>query len=270
MKALNRLLRPLVRIALARQVSLRQIVELLKGIYVQIAVHEIETEGKRPTDSRISLLTGVHRKDVRRLRDETDPLTAEQHSPLAMGLNMRLVNCWLTDSRFTDEAGRPRPLSISAADDEPLSLNTLLAAVSSDIRSRAVLDEWLRLGIVTTDKKSITLRHEAFIPEQGEEEKLHFFAQNQGAHLQAGVRNLLGQAPPLFDRAVQYSALSEASIAELQTLSKDLAMQALQRINRRAAELKKRDSDHAGKNGGVINFGAYVLTEFNSEQGDSQ
>ena len=68
--ALRKLLRPLVRLLLSFQVSYPFLSTLLKSIYVDVADQEFSVDGKRQSDSRITLLTGVHRKDVKRLRDE--------------------------------------------------------------------------------------------------------------------------------------------------------------------------------------------------------
>ena len=64
--ALKRLLRPLVRLLIAKGVTLPAMIELLKDVYVGVAVHDLESGSKGPTDSRVSVMTGVHRKDVKR------------------------------------------------------------------------------------------------------------------------------------------------------------------------------------------------------------
>ena len=70
--AIRKLLRPLVRLMLTFQITYPFVINLLKAIYVEVAEEEFKVAGKRPSDSRINLLTGVHRKDVKRLRTETD------------------------------------------------------------------------------------------------------------------------------------------------------------------------------------------------------
>ena len=49
-------------------------------------------DDKAPTDSRISLLTGVHRKDVRRLRNTSDPAASTLPENITFGA--QLVNAW--------------------------------------------------------------------------------------------------------------------------------------------------------------------------------
>ena len=67
-RALRRLLRPLVRLLLAKQVTYPFLANLLKAVYVEVAEREFAIAGKSQTTSRLSLLTGIHRKDAERLR----------------------------------------------------------------------------------------------------------------------------------------------------------------------------------------------------------
>lgn len=59
-RTLRTVLRPVVRLMLARGVTLPLAVELMKRVFVQVALEESATD-KPVTDSRVSLLTGVHR-----------------------------------------------------------------------------------------------------------------------------------------------------------------------------------------------------------------
>ncbi len=99
-------LRPLVRLMLSRGVTLPLAVELLKRVYVQVALEE-GVEGGRSTDSRVSLLTGVHRKDVKRLRALPDGGAA---LPKAVSLGAQLVSVWTSHPEWVDGEGRPRAL----------------------------------------------------------------------------------------------------------------------------------------------------------------
>ena len=67
-KALRQALRPLLHVMLARGITLPYLAELIKSLLVEVAERDFQLDGKPVTDSRISLLSGVHRKDVNRLR----------------------------------------------------------------------------------------------------------------------------------------------------------------------------------------------------------
>lgn len=257
MRALRHLLRPIVRLLVARGVLYPALVSLLKSVYVEVALQEFPIEGKRQTDSRLSLLTGVHRKDVRRLRGEKG---ARHRAPASVSLGAQVVARWTADPRYHDAEGRPRPLTRTAAGagSEP-SFDELVVSVSKDIRPRSVLDEWLRLGVATLDAEDrVCLNAEAFVPSHGFHEKLYYYGRNLHDHAAAGTHNLLDGQPPLLDRSVYYASLTPEAIAELSKLATRAGMEAVQAVNRRALELKERD---AGLESARLrmNFGIYFF-----------
>ena len=105
--ALRRMLRPLVRLLISKGVTLPTLTNLLKETFVSVAEEDFPVNGKRQTDSRINLLTGVHRKDVKRLREEKP---SERAMPQAVGLGAQIVSRWVGDALTTDSEGRPIPL----------------------------------------------------------------------------------------------------------------------------------------------------------------
>jgi len=66
--AIRHMLRPLVRLLLLHGISFTIFCELVKTAYVKVADAEFRLDAKPQTDSRISLLTGIHRREVNRLR----------------------------------------------------------------------------------------------------------------------------------------------------------------------------------------------------------
>ncbi len=259
--ALRLLLRPLVRLLLDHQVPFPLLSRLLKEVYVEVARDELPLEGRAQTDARVSLLTGVHRKDVRRLREEGgDPKEPHaRHAPLGAAIAVR----WTSEEAYLDGDGRPIPLPRRGASG---SFDALVASVSTDIRPRAVLDEWLRLGVARLDEEDrVHLQTDAFVPSDDFDEQAFFFGRNTRDHLAAAAHNLRGERPLMPDRAVYYGGLSERSADELLGLSEEAGMEALQRVNRRARALKRRD----GKAGGGrrrITLGFYF---FGADEGGS-
>ena len=69
LRASRRLLRPLVRLLMRAGVTFPVLADLLRTLYVEVAARDLLVDPKAQTDSRISLLTGVHRKEIRRLRE---------------------------------------------------------------------------------------------------------------------------------------------------------------------------------------------------------
>ena len=104
LKAARRLLRPLVRLMMQSGLTFPVLAETLRRLFVEIAARDILTDPKTRTDSRISLLTGVHRKEIRRLRElPPDPVDA----PDIVTLVSQIVARWIGGAPFTDENDPP-------------------------------------------------------------------------------------------------------------------------------------------------------------------
>jgi hypothetical protein len=254
--ALRSLLRPLVRLLVARGVTCPMLVDLLKETYVDVAGREYGGDRAAPSDSRITLLTGIHRKDVKRLR--ATPLADAEAMPETVALGAQVVAAWTT--RFRDAKGRPRPLARLQSEGGEASFEALVAGVSTDIRARAVLDAWLRLGVVELDDEDrVSLRNAAFVASRGFDEKAFYFGHNVGDHLAAASHNLLGGRPPFLERSVHYDSLDAASVEKLGALAEETGMKALHAVNREAMSAEARDKK-SGEPKRRITFGIYFYS----------
>ncbi|MDX2142661.1 MAG: DUF6502 family protein [Rhodospirillaceae bacterium] len=267
--AVQRLLKPLVRVLIAKGVGLPRLIELLKEIYVGVAEEEFPANGKKQTDSRISVLTGVHRKDVKRLRNIKN--SDDPAPPRTIGLGPMVVARWVSSSATTDANGQPLPLPRQAESPGAPSFDALVASVSKDIRPRALLDEWVRLGVARLDAQGrVVLHRAAFVPEKGFDEKAFYLGRNIHDHLAAAGQNLLGTGNPLLERSVHYTGLSPESAKAVAEAAERLGMQSLLAVNRLALELAARDQGKSEASQRV-NFGLYFYeapSTLNGNHGD--
>ncbi len=258
-ETLRKTLRPLVRLMLSQGINYTMLLEDLKRVFVSVAEEEFQIEGKLQTNSRITLLTGVHRKDVQRIREEQYEVPEPPYS-----LSAQIFGLWLGDSKYLDESGQPLPLP-RLASKGVVSFESLVASVSKDFRARPVLDEWLRLGFVSIDySDNVRLNVQAFIPNQDLEYKLSFLAMNVHDHTSAAVNNLSNQNEPMLERCVYYDGLTAANVEILHDLARQSGMNTIKTLNRRASALKaaqlaigapgRRESDKANQR---MNFGVY-------------
>lgn len=237
LKALDRLLDPLVRALMAMGVTFPLFIRILKRAYIRAAKREIAMEGGAVTVSRVSVMTGLQRKDIGQI---TAQLERREPPPTNVSLGARLIGIWNGGRAFTDALGRPLPLSRFAG--ESPTFEDLVRSVSSDVRPRAVLDEWLRLGLVEVDADDkVRLKADAFVPRQGFEELAYYYGRNVGDHIAASTHNLLGEGAPLLERAVYYDKLTPGSVAELAHISREIGVDALRQINREALRLADAD-----------------------------
>lgn len=238
--AIRRLLGPLVRLLLEHQVTYPILANLLKTAYVDEATRHLSIPEKPQTISRLSLLTGIHRKDVKRLQVEASEPTAPDAQ---ISLGAQLVLRWTAEALYRGADGKPMALPRLASENRGASFESLVRSVSKDIRPRAILDEWLRLGVVTLDAEDrVELVHDAFVPTKGFDEKAYFLGRNLRDHIASAGHNISGRERPMLERNVYYAGLRPESIEELETLAETEGMKSLQQVNRRARELQLADA----------------------------
>ncbi len=262
LKAARRIMRPLVRLMVESGLTFPVLADTLRRLYIDIAVNDILTAPKTRTDSRISLLTGVHRKEIRRLREmpADDP-----DAPDIVTLASQIVARWVGTAPFIDGEGRPRPLprlNNEGASSNP-SFDRLIEDVTKDIRPRAVLENLLAHGVVFMDADDcVQLNAAAFIPKPGKEEQLFYFARNLHDHVAAAVANIsAAELPPFLDRSVHYDRLTASQVQTLRDYARAAAMRVLLDVNRLAQELTNGASAAQPAKPKRINFGVYVFDE---------
>jgi hypothetical protein len=257
LKASVHLLRPLVRLLLHAGVTFPVFSDWLRVLFVDTAIAELETDGQARTDSRLSLLTGVHRKEIRRLREmERAPLL---RAPPVVTLGSEIIARWLVLQPQSAALTLPR-----TAEAGP-SFEALVRSVTNDIRPRAVLDEWLRQGIVHLDEQQrVTLTTAAYVPDPGSEAQLFFFGRNLHDHLAAAAANVMAaQAAPFPDVSVHYDGLTPTAARALEAAAR-LAAEAVTRdINAVAIRLvdEQEQRPRPPESTRRVNFGVYLYVE---------
>jgi hypothetical protein len=259
LRPLRRLLWPLVRLAIISGITFPVLADLLRGLFVEVALRDLLRDPAARTDSRISLLTGVHRKEIRRLRLEA-PM--DDAIPDVVTISSQIIGHWLGAPAYTDAAGYPKPLPRTAQGADP-SFEALVQMVTTDIRPRAVLDDFIAQGLVTLTGDQVQLNQAAFIPRQGREEQLFFFARNLHDHIAAAAANITNPTGPEFlDSSVHYDRLDPATAAQLLATAQSTAEQALLQVNRAAIGLvSPADAAPTSTPTRRVNFGIYIYVE---------
>lgn len=258
--AVLRLLRPVARLLLQNGVAYPAFAVALKRVFLEAAQDELKAKGMPQTDSALTLLCGVHRRDVRTLL-RAEPRAAArspaQRAPLSMA--GEVATRWLSDRSYRTR-GKPRRLVRGA---DAGSFDALVASVSSDVRPRAVLDELKRLGMAQEDADGgVRLLAESFAPRQGFEEMSWLFADNLHDHLAAAAANLQGQSNFL-EQAIFVDELTEDSAARLQQAAVQAWKQAFQSVMAQAQARFDDDAAHAPPEARTqrVRFGVYYFSD---------
>jgi hypothetical protein len=265
LSATCRLLRPLVRLLMRNGITFPVLADSVRGLFIDIAATELLVEPKARTDSRISLLTGVHRKEIRRLRTSSrgDAGTPRVVTPRVVTFASQIIARWLGSPEYQDGAGAARPLPRSKGAGGSVSFDDLIASVTTDVRPRAVLDDWLSQGLVSLDDQDrVHLETTAYIPRPGGREQLFYFGRNLHDHIAAGAANIGAAGPaPFVDRSLHYDRLPLAAALRLETFARAAAARALAETNRLALELAEQaDQASPPPASRRVNFGVYIYT----------
>jgi hypothetical protein len=257
--ALKRIVRPLVRLLISRGIHLPRVVAALKQVYVEVAETDFRLNGKSPTDSRISVLTGLYRRDVGNIRREGTPTS----TPSAMSLSATVVGRWLGDPAYQDKQGQPKTLYRSADQGSP-SFQELAHGCSRDVHPRTILDDLIGQKLVDWDEEEdvVVLTKRAFVPDGNSEEMMHFFEMNIHDHLAAAVGNIVEDQDKnaFLERAVYYNRLAPKSVEQLEALARKRSDELLFEMNREA--LRQQDKDRQqGKPGKRFRFGVFFYSE---------
>ena len=258
--AVEALLAPLIRVLIHFGITFPLLGGLLKRGYVDVATSRFTLAEREMSDSRVALLTGLHRKDVSLLRHRPE----EAVRP-AGTLSAQVVSRWLGHPDWQDSAGQP--LALPRAADAGPSFEALVEGISRDIRPRTLLDELLRTGLLRERADGMLLLVTAADVPRGDLARLaYYFGRNLADHAAAAGHNLTGGTPPHLERALAFDGLSEAAVAALTEEAGRLGMEMLTRLNAMAVTLAEADPPAPGEAQRFI-AGLYVFSAPDAGEG---
>ena len=143
-------MRPIVRILLRYGIGYREFLEVTKTAYVDVASSDFGLRGRPTNISRVAVMTGLTRKEVKRLRDRIESGESRitvKTTPLA-----DVLHHWHAQADFTDKHGRPLDLAFSG--DSP-SFSDLVKRYGGDIPAGAMRTEMKRVGVIEEDEQGV-------------------------------------------------------------------------------------------------------------------
>jgi Family of unknown function (DUF6502) len=251
------LLKPLVRLLLRHGVAYPTFAVALKQVFLEAAQDELQQEGNTLTDSAVSLLSGVHRRDVRNM---TRPSSAAPTMlPAPMNMATQVVARWLTQQHYLDAQGEPL---ILARTTPAGGFDALVTSISTDIRPRAVLEELVRLGIAQETDAGLRLLEPGLVPRQGLLEMAQLLQANVHDHLAAASQNLDEQSNFL-EQSIFVDQITAESAQRLHAVSARAWRQAFKTVMQEAS--KRYDHDQANASADArthrARFGSYFYSQ---------
>jgi hypothetical protein len=226
--AVIRILQPLVRILLRNGVSFGTFSDIAKWVYVDTAANEFGIANRKQTTSHISVITGLSRKEVKRVKEKTRPADteiAEQYNRAA-----RVITAWRRERAFADPKGRPLDLPVSG---DGATFAELVRKFSGDLPYRAVLDELVQTRAVEiTEGNHVRLLSAAYLSEVDDTVKLHILGTDTGHLIETIDHNLQADKPQrFFQRKVSYDNLPEEALPVFQAMAAESAQNLLEKLD---------------------------------------
>jgi Family of unknown function (DUF6502) len=258
--ALARLLTPLAQLVVAKGLPYAVVDELLRRSVVAAAHAAHPDLPAHRRASRVSAATGLNRREVNRLLDlqarAGSAPGAPPRSPAAM-----VFAHWRSSAAYRTRSGAPRVLARTGA---APSFESLAHEVTRDVHPRALLEELLRLHLVTHDvqRDTVTLTQPDFVPRGDAQRMLHWLGANVGDHLAGAVANLTGSAPRHADQAIAAEGLRAASVAQVRPLLQAHWQRLTEELVPLLERLIEQDAAHAATddpNTHRVRFGLYAF-----------
>jgi len=226
-RAVIKVLKPMLRVLIRNEVTVKEFSELVRQAYVDVSYEHFAIPGKKLSHNRIAVLTGLSRKEVMRLSN----LRSNQGSISNPAPNRahRVVNAWLSDQDFLTAKNKPRVLPLKG---DQSSFAALVAKYSGDVTPGAILDELIRVGVVSTDANNrVRLESIGYVPTKDDLKKIEELASSTADLLNTAVHNIETPEKPRFQRQLICAGVSKNVADKFRKQCRNLSESHLQDLN---------------------------------------
>ena len=213
--AIRLILQPVVSVMLKCGITWKEFSELSKSVFVAVASDEFGIKGRKTNVSRVSILTGINRKEIKRLREinESEQQVISSKTTDAT----RVLRAWHNDADFLDADGIPKKLQIDGSKNSFAALHKIYGG---DVSQQAMLKELIKTGSVISEKdnnrKILKVQRNYFLPLSMDTEMLLQFGLNlrdHAASLNVNVSND-GTVPRRFEGVASMQKVDKKHLKE--------------------------------------------------------
>jgi hypothetical protein len=214
----------------------------LRDLFVRVAESELAAPGRRQTDSRIALVTGINRKEVKRIRSAKP----QRKPPQSFSINQAtsLISRWRSDPETTDRRGRPLPLPYRSA--RGPSFMKLARKLTGDLAPGVLLKELVRSGAVELRERNVVLlQHDTYVPKVAQS-GIQILGEDAPELVETILRNIFAEGHErLLQRKVYYDNLGSEAADRIRTEIRREGERFLRRIDRLLSRYDRDRNPHA-------------------------
>ena len=237
-------LRPLVLVLIRCGVTWKDFAELARTSYVDVATKQFGKRGRPTNVSRIAVLTGLTRRDVRkqRARLETNPEIWAGH----VTKGSLVLSAWHQNPEFLDAHGKPALLPLEGGGASFAQL--LRACGAGDVRPSTLLKELLTAQAVrtTADGRLEPLKR-SYVPQTMDEQLIRLWGKRVTDLARTYVHNLTHSADTQvrFERAAVNDHINASALPEFREFLEREGQAFLERVDAWLTEHQARSEPQA-------------------------
>lgn len=206
-QCLRLVLRPVVRYCLRKSLTIQDLLESAKVVFIDVASEEMHHQAKEVTLSRLRVTTGINRRELMRIYNQGESRDS------GLGLVARVIGAWQQDPAYTTKNNRPRILSFEGGNSE---FHELVAGVSTDIKPPSVLFELERIGAVEQTSKGLKLKASGYLPKQDTIESFRLLSYDIEELMDIVEENVFGEdSTRNLHATTEFDNISEKDLAHL-------------------------------------------------------
>jgi hypothetical protein len=247
-----RILKPLIRILLRNGIAYGTFSDIARKIYVDAGYQEAQRREQKITVSNVSILTGINRKEVKRLKES---LSFDSDNSLKkFNRIVRVLAGWQHDEEFLDSDQEPRDLQLEG---KKTSFSSLVKRYSGDMPVVAMLNALIDSGnIKINDNGDIQLINPNYLPSTDSDQKLNILGIDTAEFIETIDHNLNIQHPEdaWYQRKASNTHIKHKSATRLRKLISKKAQQLLEDID---ADLSANEVDSEEEDSCAISCGIY-------------
>lgn len=148
-ETLTTLLLPIARLMLKGGLGFGELIRAAKQAYVRAAIAHVFPAGSRINASRLSVVTGLTRKEISALVSQSVGRSLGSASVLKEQRAFRVLRGWAIDPRFHNSKGEPARLALRG---DRRSFSLLVKLYGGDVTPNSVLKELERMNAVRSNQ----------------------------------------------------------------------------------------------------------------------
>ncbi len=257
---LSKALKPLIHLLIESGIGHREFAEVAKRAYVDVASSNYGIRGRSTNISRVAVMTGLTRKEVKRVRDELSGATGSQgQKPIPASV---ILAQWHNDPKFCDEEGNPKDLPFDSA---PVTFADLVREYAGDIPPGAIRTELVRVGSAEVlENGSVRALRKYYLPPEGNERLLRALDRPL-AFMVENVRqnNIHPKKPQGYitwpEMIVQVEGIDPGKVKEIRDYSYREITEMAEEIDRKLSDFADSSSIENGSSPGSVGVGFYFF-----------